>query len=105
MEELEDRRDAFTAHSWNEVPDVGVGIMFYGPESYLREKKGMAYKDYDKGVQFMIGIPQSSFSKKAEAVYEGYGEMGEKIFQQGIGGGLSDYATGLSSGYQMDFSQ
>ncbi len=97
MEEFEEVRDALTAHGWNEAPDMEVGFMFHVPESYLREKTGMAYEDYDKGVPFMIGIPQSSFGKKARAIYGGYGEMG--VFQQGIGGGLPDYATGLSSGY------
>jgi len=60
----------------------------------------MAYKDYDKGVRFMIGIPQGSFRKKTGAFYEGYGDMGEPIFKKGMREwGLPDYGIGLSSGY------
>ena len=89
---LEDARDAFTAYGWNEAPDVGMEFMFQIPESYLREKTGMAYKDYDKGVQFMIGIPQNSFGEKAGAIYKGYGDMGEKGYQNSMEG-MGDFSV------------
>ena len=103
-EEGDDFDNSLSAYSQGTVPDVGVGFMFQFLKSYL--KAGMAYKDYDKGVRFMIGIPQSSFREKAGAFYEGYGDMEEPIFQKGMRGwSLPDYGTGLSSGYQIGFSR
>ena len=92
MEEFEDVDNDFTTHSWNEVPDVGVEFMLYVSESYLKEKTGMAYKDYDEGVQFMIGIPQNSFREKAIGVYKGYGDMGEKWHQNSMEG-MGDFSV------------
>lgn len=85
-------RDVFAAYDLNETPDVDFGFIFEVPESYLREKTGMAaYDDYNKGVQFMIGIPQNSFNEKARAIYEGYGDMGEKWHQNSMEG-MGDFS-------------
>jgi len=62
------------------------------PESYLEEKAGMAYKDYDEGSQLMIRVLQGSFREKAGAFYEGYGDIGEKWHQNSMDG-LGDFSV------------
>ena len=87
----EDLYNSFSAYSQGKIPDFGMGFVLEVPESYLKEKAGMAYKDYDNGV-FMIGIPQGSFRKKVGAFYEGYGDMEEQWYSGGMDrmGGLGD---------------